>query len=1061
MTTITRISMTALMVLCAAQGTMIAGQSASPQSDFTREAFVVETSRIAWRFETDGTGEKNVAVRVKIQSDAGVQMFGQLVFGYNAANERMDVGAVRVFKADGTIVSASAGAVQDLSSAVERGAPVYSDAREKHVTVPSLRPGDVLEFGVRTTIHTPLAPGHFWMEHDFAKSGIVLDEQLQVDVPTAKPVTLKTRPDAAPGVADLNGRRIYTWHTARLADDKDREKKKTGRDAKPKTPEYAAVRLTTFPSWDAVGEWYAALERTQKAPTPEIRLKAAALTAGRTSDRDRIEALYEYVSGQFRYVSLSFGVGRYQPHAAGDVMRNQYGDCKDKHTLLASLIDAIGVHASAALVNSQRAIDPEFPSPSQFDHVITRVSAGAESIWLDATAEVAPFQLLMPTLRNKYALVVEGTGGSLRKTPADSPAAQSSQVQIDGALDESGTLSARVHLTAAGDLEFALRMTFRQVPRSDWKRMIDTLARSAGLDGEVSEWTVSDPSAMREPFTVDYRAKSANYVRWTTRQFDLTLPFAEFISMPSPTDEAESSSLEIGPTRQATYSMRLEVPTSYTLTMPLPVAVTRDYGEYRADYRLKGSVFSAERQLTVRGPELPASRRAEYSAFRRVLSHDLEQTVAMERATATVGAAPAHMSADELFESGRDALEARQYAQAIVLLKRVTELDPAHRSVWDNLGYAYLELEQMDEAIAALRKQIAINPFDAYAFTYLGRAYRGQHKLSDAETAYQKQLEIDPLNLEAHTELGELYLGSRRYDAAVAELEKAIALSPKDATLRIRAGEGYLNLHQPERARQTFERAVELRPDAQTRNEIAYQLALHHTDLDLAQRYAESAVAGAVLASSTISIEHVTPVDLWQITALAAHWDTLGWVYFAQGNAARAEPFLRASWRLLQNADVGDHLAQVYEKLGRRDEAIRTYALALTADNPDDMTRTRLTALLGDPRRVQALVDRSRGELVRERSITLNRAGPAGATADFFVVFRHGSVETVTFIEGDRTLASFGDVLRTATYDVLFPDKSEAKIVRRGTVSCAPDASTPRCRFVMMLPHDAQLAQQE
>jgi tetratricopeptide (TPR) repeat protein len=1055
MTTITRISMTALMVLCAAQGTMIAGQSASPQSDFTREAFVVETSRTAWRFETDGTGEKSVAVRVKIQSDAGVQMFGQLVFGYNAANERMDVGAVRVFKADGTIVSASAGAVQDLSSAVERGAPVYSDAREKHVTVPSLRPGDVLEFGVRTTIHTPLAPGHFWMEHDFAKSGIVLDEQLQVDVPAAKPVTLKTRPDAAPGIADLNGRRIYTWHTARLADDKDREKKKTSRDAKPTTPEYAAVRLTTFPSWDAVGEWYASLERTQKAPTPEIRLKAAALTAGRTTDRDRIEALYEYVSGQFRYVSLSFGVGRYQPHAAGDVMRNQYGDCKDKHTLLASLIDAIGVHASAALVNSQRAIDPEFPSPSQFDHVITRVSAGAESIWLDATAEVAPFQLLMPTLRNKYALVVEGAGGSLRKTPADSPAAQSSQVQIDGALDESGTLSARVHLTAAGDLEFALRMTFRQVPR------IDTLARSAGLDGEVSEWTVSDPSAMREPFTVDYRAKSANYVRWTTRQFDLTLPFAEFISMPSASDEAESSSLEIGPTRQATYSMRLEVPSSYTLSLPLPVAVTRDYGEYRAEYRLTGSVFSAERKLTVRGPELPASRRAEYSAFRRVLSHDLEQTVAMERATATVGAAPAHMSADELFESGRDALEARQYAQAIVLLKRVTELDPAHRSVWDNLGYAYLELEQMDEAIAALRKQIAINPFDAYAFTYLGRAFRGQHKLSDAETAYQKQLEIDPLNLEAHTELGELYLGSRRYDAAVAELEKAIALSPKDATLRIRAGEGYLNLHQPARARQTFERAVELRPDAQTRNEIAYQLALHHTDLDLAQRYAESAVAGAVLASSTISIEHVTPVDLWQITALAAHWDTLGWVYFAQGNAARAEPFLRASWRLLQNADVGDHLAQVYEKLGRRDEAIRTYALALTADNPDDMTRTRLTALLGDPRRVQALVDRSRGELVRERSITLNRAGPAGATADFFVVFRHGSVETVTFIEGDRALASFGDVLRTATYDVLFPDKSEAKIVRRGTVSCASGMSTPSCRFVMMLPHDAQLAQQE
>ena len=86
--------------------------------------------------------------------------------------------------------------------------------------------------------------------------------------------------------------------------------------------------------------------------------------------------------------------------------------------------------------------------------MITRVSSGDEPIWLDATAEVAPFRLLMPPLRNKYALVVEGAGGSLRKTPADSPVKQSSQVQIDGALDESGRLSAHVHLSVAGDLSW-------------------------------------------------------------------------------------------------------------------------------------------------------------------------------------------------------------------------------------------------------------------------------------------------------------------------------------------------------------------------------------------------------------------------------------------------------------------------------------------------------------------------------------------------------------------------------------------------------------------------------
>ena len=75
-------------------------------------------------------------------------------------------------------------------------------------------------------------------------------------------------------------------------------------------------------------------------------------------------------------MSLSLGVGRYQPHAASDVLHNQYGDCKDKHTLLASLLEAEGLHASSVLINSSRKLDPDVPSPSQFDHVITMLPIG-------------------------------------------------------------------------------------------------------------------------------------------------------------------------------------------------------------------------------------------------------------------------------------------------------------------------------------------------------------------------------------------------------------------------------------------------------------------------------------------------------------------------------------------------------------------------------------------------------------------------------------------------------------------------------------------------------------
>ena len=85
---------------------------------------------------------------------------------------------------------------------------------------------------------------------------------------------------------------------------------------------------------------FAAYEAFLQKALPEIRAKAAELTKGKSYDLDKIQALYDYVATNFRYISLSFGVGRYQPHSAADVLHNQYGDCKDKHTLLASLLVA-------------------------------------------------------------------------------------------------------------------------------------------------------------------------------------------------------------------------------------------------------------------------------------------------------------------------------------------------------------------------------------------------------------------------------------------------------------------------------------------------------------------------------------------------------------------------------------------------------------------------------------------------------------------------------------------------------------------------------------------------
>src|SRR3954466_7317540 len=119
-----------------------------------------------------------------------------------------------------------------------------------------------------------------------------------------------------------------------------------------------------------------------------------------------------------------------------------------------------------------------------------------------------------------------------------------------------------------------------------------------------------------------------------------------------------------------------------------------------------------------------------------------------------------------------------------------------------------------------------------------------------------------------------------------------------------------------------FERAVEISPTPTTWNDIAYELAMRRVHLDRAQEYAESAVSSITAVSRSLDATRADAKSLSLADSIAAYWDTLGWVYYAKEDFSRAERYVDAAWRITQNAEVGDHLAQIFEKQGRRDEAI-------------------------------------------------------------------------------------------------------------------------------------------
>jgi tetratricopeptide (TPR) repeat protein len=1030
--------------------------------DYSRESFVIEKMHSTYRFEADGTGRKETIARIRVQSEAGVQQWGQLQEGYNSASERVEIPYVRVLKQDGSVMKAGEDSVQDLSAPIEREAPVYTDYRQKHITVPGLRPGEVLEYDMVTVIHTPLAAGQFWVDYEFDKANIEQDETLDVDVPSGRTLKLKCKPGMDPKITEANGRRVYHWESKHLERDDEQQAKDKKKKKRRPNDERPDIQLTTFESWEQLGRWYANLEKDRRMPTPEVRTKAEELTKGLNNDLEKTEALYDYVAKNFRYVSLSLGLGRYQPHSAADVLKDQYGDCKDKHTLLASLLQAEGLHASSVLINSTRKLDPDVPSPSQFDHVITMLPLGGQEVWMDTTAEVAPFRLLAYTLRKKQALVIppasSGSAPHLEDTPADTPMPDSEHSEVTGKINDIGKLEAHVQYEFRGDEELMLRSIFRRVPQSNWQRVAENI--NVALGGDVTHLIVSDPAATKEPFTLSYDVSKPNFLDWSKKKTQIVLPLVQF-SLPDASDDdsdADAEPLKLGPKGEYSYHVKLELPAKYSARAPLAFSLKRDYAEYQATYQVQNGVFTAGRTLTLRQDELPMARVADYQSFRRAVASDLAQQLAVENASAGGMVPPADMKADDLIESARAAADGGNLALAEVLLKRATEVDSKNKFAWNNLGLIYLSTRQNDQAIAAFQKQIEVNPYDEYAYNNLGRVYWQERKYDDAAKAFNKQLENNPLDKFAHGNLGAMYAEWHKYDLAAPELEKAASLTPESPELQVSLGDAYLNLGQDDKALAAFDHAVEMSATPLVWNNIAYQLSLKKTHLDRAQQYAESAVSATAAALRNVSLDRLTKNDLPLVSSLVAYWDTLGWVHVDEGQLDKAEKYVAAAWALGHHGEVGDHLGQIYEKRGQKDLAQRTYALSMNGLRPTPETRTRLAKLVGGEPQADAAIAKSKAELDRLSTIDLGKATETG-NADFFVLLSGGAgdvakVDAVKFVSGDEKLKTYGEALRTADYHLTFPDDTPVKILRRGTLSCSTVGGG--CKFVMMLPDDVR-----
>ncbi|MBI2681869.1 MAG: DUF3857 domain-containing protein [Acidobacteriales bacterium] len=1005
---------------------------------------MIEKLLIRDDFENDGTINRTVTYRARVQSEAGVKALGLIRFVYDNRRERMTP-TVRVRHADGTVVMSPTEEIQEITADISREAPMYTDIREKHVPVKGLRTGDVLEYEVQDRTSTPLIPGHFFITYTFERNDIVLEESYTATFPAGRAVTILS-PDRKPTRREEQGRTILVWTSSNL-------KRPSSKDID--RVRFADVRLTTFVDWKELGDWYATLMAERAEPTPDITAKVIELTKDSALAEDKIRKIYDFVSTRFRYISVNLGIGSVQPHAAGEVFRNGYGDCKDKHTLLSAMLKAIGIRSIPALTLANKyARDehfPEFPAPPALDHVMTVAELpGNKTLWMDSTSEVAPFQALLPVFRGNFALLARPDGRStLEKAPDALPYPAKETFQVVGKLGEDGTMVAKVERTFRSDAEIGLRSAYHHLPRSQWEALTQQFSLASGFGGEVTNVTVSEPEDLLNPFKISYDYKRLKYSDWENLQLTPPLPptlrfnLAEFAKV--------KEALPLGNAGlELDYHAEVELWPNEKIAVQVPLELENDILGYRSSYELRGSKWLANRNLRLKLAEIPPERVAAI----RELSEKINRHESEYQALYARGDRPEQHFGSDLFGPARAKLQglAGKDPAAAAQFMRSKVAEEPEILIWRIMLATFLRQSgRIREAKDELRQAAQLEPQRAVELKGLGFALMSEAMYPEAESVWKRFIKLSPDDGDGPGNLSQVFMKTGRHQEAAEMLEAALQKTPNNISYLNGLAETRFRLGQDDLALAALEKALTLDDSGSASNNVAYQLAEKGKFLARADELSHATVKKAEEECSEIALEDLEQQDLARMHALEAAWDTQGWIYHRRNDPDNAIVYLQAAWALSQDPEISFHLAEVYVSQGKSLLANRYYANAAAMPKGHAESRQVLVKRVGAAV-AERLIGNSRTGLTEERTLKLPQLERTFMSADYFFLFTPSGLAGFKKVSG-ADIRGIDKAIQDAKWRIPFPPGSATRILRRGIVVCS---NISGCNLVLQQADDVK-----
>ncbi len=511
-----------------------------------------------------------------------------------------------------------------------------------NVLFKNVEPGDIIFLHYQSTAHVSGAlSGNFWDAHLFSFHDPCLESVYTLTAPGDRDVSVALHNEsAATDSLSATSETLDDGFVRREWHFSSPPKISTEPGAASPLSYLPWLDVTTIDDWGTVAKWYSGLADGQAEITRRVRNKAEELTAGAAGDeQEEIARILAFVSDDITYQSIPFFQSAHIPREADEVLRHRFGDCKDKCTLMESLLHASGIEdCFLALVAVGSDQDVSFlPSP-RFDHVVVaRALPGGGYRWYDPTVRFPDPDQVPASIVGAPALVVrEGENGLTTITGS-------------GICERPRTVESRVALKDDGSVSVERRSTYTCIDETSPRRAhLETVSREALEDETLAALAVSCPGVellslevggaerADEPLVYDYAFSAPNVFAVTGDILSGSLPtdshlneaFGAVVAKKDRASPVDLGALSVCERTETAF----EYPAGFEIVAtPEPSEFEFDGCHYSTRYEPGDHALVVTRETSIAGMRVDAADYPRFKSFLESILQDMRTPLLLRR----------------------------------------------------------------------------------------------------------------------------------------------------------------------------------------------------------------------------------------------------------------------------------------------------------------------------------------------------------------------------------------------------------------------------------------------